>query len=116
MSEILKVLNRKNIELKSEVVELGSVKELEAEANKVFKEIEIANLALARFVKEKNSLRDSSREINEAVNKMESIQKDFEAKAKDLGISAAGIEEYRLVNEAVKSAGKKIMDLEKQIK
>jgi len=95
MSKILEVLNRKSVELKSEVIELGL-------ADDMLKEIANANSDIKNYLKSASSISslaskaasDGSSYIQSAV-KINKIMSTMKAKAKELGVKAEDIKGYK---------------------
>ena len=94
MSEILKVLNKKSVELKSEVVELGIVQDLEAKVKAMvptYNELEKTSEERQDLGIEYSKLKDKEKKL---VSTLEGdarvIEKDLDnakKKAKDLGVT-----------------------------
>lgn len=89
MSEILKVLNRKNVELKSEVVELGLLDDIKSEANEAKERVAIVKedtKAIEKFASIYKGIKAEA-SSNEKVYKslFDTVEK-FKKAATDLGV------------------------------
>ncbi len=114
MSEILKVLNR-NVELKSEKIELGSIDEIKKLNKVVAKEWETG-----RKIEEKLSTLASDaitafKQSRVKANELVKIYEKTEKQAKDLGIELpTGIlNAYQDAKSAIKDGEEKIKNLQK---
>lgn len=114
MSEILKVLNRKNVELKSEVVELGAIQNIRKQSEKISKDFD-AGKKLEDKIKQIaidsiNSFKESSVGASKLIASYEKLQEQ----AKDLGVELPqGVQNnYADAKEILKRGGDKIKKLQ----
>jgi len=94
MSEILKVLNRKSVELKSEVVELGAIQDLEKAFRKEFANSKSADGEIAKAINVSERAR----------NMMDNIFKgasEIEARGNELGVDIKEIDNILKVSKDV---------------
>ena len=101
MSEILKVLNKKSVELKSEKVELSSIAMIEAilkDAKKIFKDGE-------KFSSEMTTLQKKAKVLNAnataMINGGSSELKEFEKQAKELGVNVSNLKQFKELRDVI---------------
>jgi mevalonate kinase len=85
MSEILKVLNRKSVELKSEVVEFNLIKDLRSGLDK----------ALTKFDSEHNKAKEAAYRISDTGDLFKKLEKEAsnaQNMAKELGVDSKDID------------------------
>ena len=94
MSEILKVLNRKSVELKSEVIELGLADEMKKGISKgtqilgdIKKEAKIVASLKAQIASLSKIIESKYKEANSFVDKHTLIMQDISSTSRDLGIN-----------------------------
>ena len=111
MSAILKALqNRKvEVELKSEVVEMASTRDLAKAIGNGESKMKAIRNDSSSFLDAKRKLEGTLGNSEYALTELKKMQGDFSKAAKDLGVNADSVKEY-------KEATKKIEDLEGAIK
>ncbi len=115
MSEILRVLN-KNIELKSEVVELGLVDDIE----KFTKKAVDANKQILNDLQELNSIhkrmKKTESESTDTTDILQRLLDDVEISAKELGINPSSISAFKVSNKVMEVLDRNLNALSKEIK
>ena len=102
MSEILKVLNKKNIELKSEVVELNLVSDAIKLATEYYSTTDNIDSRLKDLYTKANFIISAVEYLEKSNSKRDSAIKDIEKMAKELGIGVENIPELKDLKASVK--------------
>jgi len=104
MSAILKALqNRKvEVELKSEVVEFASVKDLDKQINLIKQSQKTIDSKVPALLKAGDSLNDAKDKLRNAVSDSEKLLNTFEKQAKELGVPVTSIPSYKVLEDEVK--------------
>ena len=90
-----KLFSENNIELASHKVDLANVKDLDKKLTQIFNEqrkLDKINPALEKLIKDQQS---SKNMMQIHIKEGESILSDFEKQAKELGVDAAGVSQYK---------------------
>ena len=104
------------VELQAERIELGALQDLRKFSNIVFDAVEKQQKTLGSYVDLKNELRDQYRDIDSAGKTLDKNLDNLTKAAKELGLSVSSLEEYNLAKDAIKAAGKAMMEIEKATK
>lgn len=105
MSEILKVLNRKSVELKSEVVELNLLNDARKLATEYFSTTDNINSRMKDISTKANFVIGAVEGLEKTNSKRESAIKDIEKMAKELGYGVENIPELRDLKASIKDFG-----------
>ena len=112
MSEILKVLNRKSVELKSEVVEFSLIEDIKKEYNSLSKSIANGNKRASTLKAEKAALQGDAAEVVDNIGKSEDVYNKIVLAAKELGIKAP--KEAETLKKLISDADTELDSWEKQ--
>ena len=102
MSKILEVLNRKSVELKSEVVELGVLQDLDKINKSAMKDIVNHKGDVLEALSSLEKAADKSRNLEKSFNSLSNGIKEIETKMKSLGMDTTGIQELSIARTVKK--------------
>jgi methionine aminopeptidase len=94
LSALNKLIRENKTELKTEKVELESVKELEKYSKLGEAKIKSAKVTIARVKKEQEDLRQHNEDLEKLNDRLDKDLKGFEANAKELGVKATDVPAY----------------------
>ena len=91
----------KKTELKSEKVELASTKDLDRKLKQLFaqqKKLDKINPAIEKLIEDQKSAKNM---LDVFVRESETILNEFDKQAKDLGLSADGVSQYKTLKNEI---------------
>ena len=101
MSAILRALNKRNVELSSEKVELSNINEMKSADKSVADNVDkLADLQL-KADKAISNFNAQVKLAEDEIKKAKALSKDFASKAKDLGFKPDSIAEYKKLSGTI---------------